>query len=86
MRESLWRVSCIFEALAKQKKMLLAKEVQSFRAVFNSFWEGSRMKKPEVSYLVSKSEKNMYFNMLQYYALSKFSEVRIMHYYLVIPM
>ena len=55
-RESPHHVSCIFEALAKQKKMLLRKVGLKFSEVSNSFWEGTRREKTrlkKVTYLLT---------------------------------
>ena len=80
-RESPYRVSCTFEALAKQKKNASTQGSLKFREVSNSFWEGTRREKTrlkKVSYLltyllayllsqlVMQSEQNMYFYMLLY--------------------
>ena len=68
-RESPYRVSCTFEALAKQKKAS-AQGSLKFREVSNSFWEGTRREKTRLkkvsyllTYLVSQSDENMYFYM-----------------------
>ena len=44
-RESPYRVSCTFEALAKQKTTTSAQGSLKFREVSNSFWEGTRREK-----------------------------------------
>ena len=73
-RESPYRVSCTFEALAKQKKNASAQGSLKLREVSNSFWEGTRREKTRLkkvsylltyllTYLVSQSEQNMYFYM-----------------------
>ena len=56
MRESPYRVSCTFEALAKQQKNASAQGSLKFREVSNSFWEGTRREKTrlkKVSYLLT---------------------------------
>ena len=44
-RESPYHVSCIFEALAKQKKKASAQGSLKFKEVSNSFCEGTRREK-----------------------------------------
>ena len=54
-RESPYRDSCTFEALAKQKNVS-AQGSLKFREVSNSFWEGTRREKTrlkKVSYLLT---------------------------------
>ena len=86
-RESPYRVSCTFEALAKQKNAS-AQGSLKFREVSNSFWEGTRREKTrlkKVSCLLTlnsqlvKIEQNMYFYMWLYCAFYKFLEVQIMN-------
>ena len=58
MRESPYRVSCTFEALAKQKKNASAQGNLKFEEVSNSFWEGTRREKTclkKVNYLLTSS-------------------------------
>ena len=62
-RESPYRVSCTFEALAKQKKIASAQGSLKFREVSNSFWEGIRREKTRLkkvtyllTYLVSQNK------------------------------
>ena len=55
-RESPYRVSCIFKALAKQTKKASAQDNLKFREVSNSFWEGTRREKTrlkKVTYLLT---------------------------------
>ena len=55
-RESPYRVSCTFEALAKQKKNASAQGSLKFREVSNGFREGTRREKTclkKVSYLLT---------------------------------
>ena len=55
-RESTSRVSCTFEALAKQNKKVSAQGSLKFREVSNSFWEGTRREKTclkKVTYLLT---------------------------------
>ena len=53
-RESPYRVSCTFEARAKQKKNASAQGSLKFREVSNSFLEGTRREKlKKVSYLLT---------------------------------
>ena len=57
LRESPYRVSCIFEVLAKQKQNSSAQGSLKFRKVSNRFWEGTRREKnslKKVSYLLSQ--------------------------------
>ena len=62
-RESPCRVTCFFQALAKQNKTTTTKKSSAqgslkFREVSNSFWEGTRKEKTrlkKVSYLLSQS-------------------------------
>ena len=56
LRESPYRDSCTFEALAKQKKNAFAQGSLKFREVSNGFWEGTRREKTrlkKVSYLLT---------------------------------
>ena len=56
LRESPYRVSCTFEALAKQKKIASAQGSLKFREVSNGFREGTRREKTrlkKVSYLLT---------------------------------
>ena len=55
-RESPYRVSCAFKALAKQTKNASAQGSLKFRDVSNSFWEGTRREKTrlkKVTYLLT---------------------------------
>ena len=91
LRESPYRVSCNFEALAKQTKKASAQGSLKFREVSNSFWEGPVERKPVwrkfvtylltylLSQLVSQNREIMYFYMWLYCAFYKFLEVQIMH-------
>ena len=51
-RESPYRVSCTFKALAN-KKNASAQGSLKCREVSNSFWEGTRREKTKVSYLLT---------------------------------
>ena len=54
--EGPYRVSCTFEALAKQQKNSFAQGSLKFREVSNSFWEATRREKTrlkKVSYLLN---------------------------------
>ena len=81
-------MSAAFSKRLPNKKKNSAQVSLKYREVSNSFWEGTRREKTrlkKVSYLVtylgSRSEKNMYFYMTLwlYCAFYKFLEVQIMH-------
>ena len=66
-RESPYRVSCTFEALAKPKKFASAQGSLKFREVSNGFREGTRREKTRLklvtyllTYLLSQSVRRKY--------------------------